>query len=65
MPKKYNSVLSFSFPIDHENENGSDLTGDDILEALNDWIRGMSSQEVFENTTECFFKIPLKDTIEN
>jgi hypothetical protein len=65
MPKKYNSVLSFSFPVDHENEDGSDLTGEDILGALNDWIRGMSSQEVYENATRCFFKIPLKDTVEN
>tara|TARA_Y100000114_G_scaffold147077_1_gene158456 strand:- start:21 stop:221 length:201 start_codon:yes stop_codon:yes gene_type:complete len=65
MRKKYNSVLSLSFSVDHENEDGSDLTGDDILEGISRRIRGLTSEEAFEATTQGLLQIPLEDTIEN
>ena len=65
MPKKYNSVLSICFSVEHDNRDGSDLTPDDIHSALCSRIRGMDSQEAWESATGCFHPLPLEDTVEN
>ena len=42
--KKYNSVLTFSFSVDHDEENGTDLNPDDVRAAFNNRLSSMTDQ---------------------
>tara|TARA_R100001143_G_scaffold63464_2_gene70708 strand:- start:1139 stop:1351 length:213 start_codon:yes stop_codon:yes gene_type:complete len=61
--KKYNSILPFSFSIDHDELDGSDLTAEDLLSALNKSYA--NAQEVYERATQCGDVMPFEDTVEN
>ena len=65
--KKYNSVLTLSFSVDHDELNGSDITPEMLREGLNRRLSGMNNQELFEAATGCFKNgcDYLEDTIEN
>ena len=43
--KKYNSVLTLSFSVDHDEENGADITPEMLREGLNRRLSGMDNQE--------------------
>tara|TARA_R100001440_G_C2507854_1_gene117507 strand:+ start:56 stop:241 length:186 start_codon:yes stop_codon:yes gene_type:complete len=47
--KKYNSVLTFSFSVDHNEENGTDLNPDDVRAAFNNRLSSMTDQELWES----------------
>ena len=65
--KKYNSVLTLSFSVDHDELDGSDITPEMLREGLNCRLSGMDNQELFEAATGCFKNgcDYLEDTIEN
>tara|TARA_R100000908_G_scaffold52314_1_gene27634 strand:+ start:133 stop:351 length:219 start_codon:yes stop_codon:yes gene_type:complete len=71
--KRYNSVLTLSFSVDHDDLNGSDITPEMLREGLNRRLFGtetrymMDNQELFEAVTGCFENgcDYLEDTIEN
>ncbi len=64
--KKYNSVLTRSFLVDHDELNGSDITPEMLREGLDRRLSGMDDQELFEAATGCFKNgcEYLEDTIE-
>ncbi len=65
--RKYNSVLTLSFSVDHDDKNGADITPEMLREGLNRRLFGMDNQELFEAATGCFENgcDYLEDTIEN
>tara|TARA_R100001509_G_C4732245_1_gene170323 strand:- start:100 stop:285 length:186 start_codon:yes stop_codon:yes gene_type:complete len=60
--KKYNSVLTLSFSVDHDEENGADLNPDDVRAAFNNRLATMTDQELWESVGGGAY---LEDTIEN
>jgi len=60
--KKYNSVLCVSFSVDHDDENGADLTPDDVRAAFDNRLSSMTDQELWESVGCGEY---LDDTIEN
>ena len=60
--KKYNSVLTFSFSVDHNEENGADLNPDDVRAAFDNRLSSMTAQELWESVGGVAY---LDDTIEN
>ena len=65
--KKYNSVVTLSFSVDHDDLNGSDITPEMLREGLDRRLYIMDDQELFEAATGCFKNgcEYLEDTIEN
>jgi len=60
--KKFNSVLTFSFSVDHDEKNGSDLSPEDVRAAFNNRLSTMTNLELWESVGGGAY---LDDTIEN
>jgi hypothetical protein len=58
--KKYNSVATLLFSIDHDQEDGSDITPEMMREAFEKRVATLCDQELWES---CWGD--LHDTIEN
>ena len=48
MTKKYNSVLLFGTTIDHNNLDGSDITENEMIEAVTSRIKNIFEYDDFE-----------------
>jgi hypothetical protein len=49
--RKYNSVVTYSFSIDHNSLDGSDITPGDVVDAL--LCSYESAQDAYDRVTEC------------
>ena len=49
MTKKYNSVLLFGTTIDHNNLDGSDITENEMIEAVTSRIKNIFEYDDFED----------------
>ena len=49
--RKYNSVVTYSFSIDHNNLDGSDITPGDVVDALLSSYEG--AQDAYDRCTQC------------
>jgi len=57
--KKYNSILTLAFSVDHVLENGGDITGDMVQEALHKRVSGLTASGQWDEVG-----LDIEDTIE-